>query len=498
MFVESLKLALGNARRSKLRYTLTTLGVMIGTGAIVSMVSFAVGMSKEMARAISSSGLLTTVYVMPVSGPAGRGDPTDPDDRGDDIGMRDAGMRDARHGAQSNDSLSGGGSVEDDSVNNGLSAGGLGASSSRVGGSGADSSGVVWLNDETLARLASIEGVKSVFPLILFPASVSLGGKETFVTVSGMSAKDRDRMSARLEKGEAFAGDEDSTLLVSASLAGRLGINVDSFVSPIPVVLSIVTLRSSGLSSMLSFGFQLPFERKEFQFRLIGITTDVMGGPLGRSEAYVPLGTARRLASTTIRDASEILRNLSFAGGGYPGAEVLVGSLDKIDSIKEEVTKLGLRAFSVSDQLKEVRTGFMIVSGFLGAIGGVALFVGCLGIMNVMLISVLERTGEIGVMKSVGARRGDIRNLFLAEAGLIGVVGGIVGVLLGLAVAEIANYAMFTFTIKDQIPFRRLYDIPVWLSCGAVGLAIVVSVLSGLYPARKAAAMDPVVALRHE
>jgi putative ABC transport system permease protein len=101
-------------------------------------------------------------------------------------------------------------------------------------------------------------------------------------------------------------------------------------------------------------------------------------------------------------------------------------------------------------------------------------------------------------MKSVGARQKDVLNLFVIEAGLVGVVGGILGVLLGLGVAEVTNRLMFAFAIKDEMPYTQLYRIPAWLAAGAVALAIAVSVLAGLYPARRAARLDPVAALRYE
>jgi putative ABC transport system permease protein len=118
--------------------------------------------------------------------------------------------------------------------------------------------------------------------------------------------------------------------------------------------------------------------------------------------------------------------------------------------------------------------------------------------MNVMLISVFERTRDIGIMKSVGARRRDVLHLFMIEAGFIGVAGGVLGILLGWLIAEITNHIMFAFVIKGQMAYQRLYEIPPWLAGGAVALAILVSVLAGVYPARRAATLDPVAALRYE
>ena len=454
MFKEALRLAVGNVSRAKLRYVLTMLGIMIGTGAIVSMVSFAVGMQKQLTDLVSSSGLLTTVYVMPGRGAFEGMDPTDPDDAG-----------------------------------NGGEERGSGA---------ADSTGrEPALNDTLLARISKLEGVEHVFPVVAFPAIVTRGPHQSFATVSGLPTAVNEATRKRLNRGAPFASERDSSLIATASLAKRLGVHADSLSEPVPISLSVVTL-SGRPSPLLAFGIGMPFERKTFNLKMVGVLKQSMIGPLGRMDAYVPLGLAQDISAVALRGAQEILKNISAQSGGYPGAEVHVKGLEDVERVSRQVEQMGLSTFSISEQLKEMRTVFVVMSGFLGAIGGVALFVGCLGIVNVMLISVFERTRDIGVMKSVGAREKDVLNLFVLEAGLVGVVGGILGVVLGLGVAELTNRLMFALAIKGQMPYTQLYRIPVWLAAGAIALAIAVSVLAGLYPARRAARLDPVAALRYE
>ena len=510
MFKESIKLALGNIGRTRLRHFLTMCGIMIGTGAIVSMVSYAVGMRNEMSRTIASSGLLTTIYVLPSGALAHFGpgmDESDPDDSG---------------------AYSGGSAVGDGDTSSGIdsdlaSAGGPGTDVRH----GSTARGTT-ITDETITRIASIKGVTNAFPLVAFPAMVNRGSKQTFATITGIPSALRDATQKRLEKGQVFSSDDDSTLLASVSFAKRLGINPDSvdiksLLAGIPVTMTIVTFgrglhgqsaMSGGsgadrslfgppflggsMSPLASLGMLMSFERRSFRFYLKGLLKETFIGPIGRADCYVPLKIAKQMSAMTIQDPGDILRNPSLGRGGYMGAEVHVSKLRDIENVSKEIRSMNFTTFSISDQLKGMRTGFMLLSAFLGALGGVALFVGCLGIVNVMLISVLERPREIGIMKSVGARRKDILNLFVAEAALIGLVGGLLGILLGWLVAEVTNHIMFAFVIKDQIPFQRLYEIPSWLSAGAVGLAITVSVIAGLYPARRAARLEPTAALRYE
>ena len=523
MFGESIKLALGNIGRTKLRHFLTMCGIMIGTGAIVSMVSYAVGMRNEMSRTIASSGLLTTIYVLPNAGGLAQLAPGVDESDPDDSGVYSDGASGGSPGADSHGALTPGSGNDSDG---GFSSGST-TDSRRSAASDPVKRGTT-ITDETINRIASIKGVTSAFPLVAFPAMVNRGSKQAFATVTGIPSALRNATQKRLEKGQVFSSDDDSTLLASVAFAKRLGINTDSvdsksLLAGIPVTMTIVTLgggshsrsvMSGGLgaepsrsgppfhggsmSPLASLGMLMSFERRSFRFYIKGLLKESFFGPGGRADCYVPLKIAKQMSAMTIQDPSDILRNPSLGRGGYMGAEVHVSKLTDIEDVTKEIEAMNLTTFSISDQFKGMRTAFVLVSAFLGAIGGVALFVGCLGIVNVMLISVLERTREIGIMKSVGARRKDIMHLFVAEAALIGLVGGLLGVLLGWLVADVTNHIMFAFIIKDEAPFRRLYEIPFWLSAGAVGLAVTVSIVAGLYPARRAASLEPTAALRYE
>jgi len=508
VFGESIKLALGNIGRTKLRHFLTMCGIMIGTGAIVSMVSYAVGMRNEMSRTIASSGLLTTIYVLPNADGLAQLAPGVDESDPDDSGVYSDGASGGSPGADSHGALTPGSGNDSDG---GFSSGST-TDSRRSAASDPVARGTT-ITDETINRIASIKGVTSAFPLVAFPAMVNRGSKQAFATVTGIPSALRNATQKRLEKGQVFSSDDDSTLLASVAFAKRLGINTDSvdtksLLAGMPVTMTIVTLgrgshglgvmSGGSMSPLASLGMLMSFERRSFRFYIKGLLKESFFGPVGRADCYVPLKIAKQMSAMTIQDPSDILRNPSLGRGGYMGAEVHVSKLTDIEDVTKEIEAMNLTTFSISDQFKGMRTAFVLVSAFLGAIGGVALFVGCLGIVNVMLISVLERTREIGIMKSVGARRKDIMHLFVAEAALIGLVGGLLGVLLGWLVADVTNHIMFAFIIKDEAPFKRLYEIPFWLSAGAVGLAVTVSIVAGLYPARRAASLEPTAALRYE
>jgi putative ABC transport system permease protein len=134
----------------------------------------------------------------------------------------------------------------------------------------------------------------------------------------------------------------------------------------------------------------------------------------------------------------------------------------------------------------------------LGAVGTIALIVAALGIINTMVMSILERRREIGVMKAIGGSENDIKMIFIVEAGTIGFVGAVLGLLLGWVVTRIANFVANSYLLPEEAPLINLFHFPAWLVAGAVAFSVVVSLAAGLYPAVRAARVDPVTALRHD
>jgi len=160
--------------------------------------------------------------------------------------------------------------------------------------------------------------------------------------------------------------------------------------------------------------------------------------------------------------------------------------------------------------MAQVETILNMVQIFLIAIASIALLVAGLGIMNIMTVSVMERTREIGILKAIGAKSRTVLTMFLAEATLIGLIGGVIGIPLGYGVAEVMGQFLFRFSAQitprrsiitgtETQPITTVTPILLWQwAVGAIVFAIGVSVIFGWYPARKAAKLDPVEALRYE
>jgi putative ABC transport system permease protein len=138
------------------------------------------------------------------------------------------------------------------------------------------------------------------------------------------------------------------------------------------------------------------------------------------------------------------------------------------------------------------------MDSLLGAIGTVALIIAALGIINTMIMSILERTREIGIMKAVGGSENQIKLIFFVEAAFIGLIGAIFGLVLGWLVSRVANIIINSRLQPLDASQVDLFYFPLWLIAGAIAFSILVSLAAGLYPAIRAARIDPVKALRHD
>lgn len=233
------------------------------------------------------------------------------------------------------------------------------------------------------------------------------------------------------------------------------------------------------------------------QFKVVGVL-ESKGETFGTEDqgAMVPLSTAQA-----------VLSSQRVAGGEHTiqAMAVQAESQDKVDAAQWEIQQIlrerhHLRPdekddFSVIDMGDISRVAdeiYVIFEIVLGAIAGISLLVGGIGIMNIMLVSVTERTREIGLRKAVGAKRRHILTQFLSESALLSLCGGAMGILLGWIMVEIA--AAIVASLGYPLPALLPLDVVLL----AVGVSIGVGLASGMYPATRAARLNPIEALRHE
>jgi putative ABC transport system permease protein len=185
---------------------------------------------------------------------------------------------------------------------------------------------------------------------------------------------------------------------------------------------------------------------------------------------------------------------------GFRRALVTVDEAGHAKEVETTLRDRGHTAYSVASVTERIDRTLGILTLVVSFLTGIALVVAALGIVNTMVTSVLERTSEIGLWKAVGATNGQVRSVFVMEAAMIGLLGGLLGlgVALGLMVPGEALAARI-LSERTAIPFDGgLFRVPLWLALGGPALATTVAVLASLYPAARAARVDPVRALRHD
>ncbi len=251
---------------------------------------------------------------------------------------------------------------------------------------------------------------------------------------------------------------------------------------------------------------------------IVGDTLTVVGVMKGKRGDYgalrriqsimIPIRTARNFSQSGMpTDNVALLGALRtgalFAPEGdssrsYPRVTMDVDPEVPYQKIKDSVTALGFDAFSYLEQFKEIQKFFLYFNLALSLIGLIALTTASLGIVNTMVMSIIERTREIGILKSLGADEFDIRLLFLAESGVIGAAGSIGGIVLGWVISRAASIVAKSLMVHDGVTPVELFRLPLWLMLTAFAFGFVVSILAGYYPASRAARVDPVRALRSE
>ncbi len=476
-----LELAGRNLRESILRNSLTTAGISIGVASLLTTVALGIGLQELANRHIGQSGLFDTVYVTSMQD--GRGGPDD-----------DAEQPKPKQGAAP-------AKVLDENARQLVSqVPGVSSVDPEVRFMGDVRTGTVTANAPVGGEVTSStpatstpEAAPSVTPNAA-SAPAPDASHATFVAALPMSSR-RDEAFENM-KGHYFSRATAAEAIVS----NRFAKEVDEK-TPGSIVGKTITVQFASrepLPGSTSGGFSVV--RKNETVTVVGlIESEPFGGMRRISGAGIFVPTA-------ITEGWNVLQTSDFRGVAtdadaqktYPALLVQVATAGKVPEVQEAIKKLGFRTFSILDATKGLRRFFGILDIFLGIFGSLALIVASLAIINTLIMSVLERTREIGIMKAIGASDGDVKTLFFTEAGAMGLVGGFFGVLLGLGIGALINFGTNLYLTQHHESPDQVWSSPWWLVLFVMAFSIGLSFIAGLYPAARAAKLDPVQALRYE
>jgi len=455
-----LDLAVRNLRQSKLRNGLTTVGISVGVASLVAMLSLGVGLQQLATRRLAGSGMFDTVFVT-----------SKQDFRGFD---REQDQKDQH--------------PENAPV----------------------------LDDAARDKMAHLQYVTEVEPEIRVMGEIVYAGQTHYGFVTGlpMSARENEafdnlqgKFFSRPDADEVillndFAKELDPTnpkALIGQEVTLRYGehqpLAADSDTSGRPQ-LSDGQRDTSTQNAGDSYGFSVV--RKTQQLKVMGIIDEEPYGGMrtvSRGRIFLPVDLTAKLNMAEFSDMRSSLRG---HGRTYMTLTVRVKDPAKVAQVQDAIKQMGFRTFSVLDATKSLRRFFTVLDLFLGIFGSLALAVATLAIINTLVMAVLERRREIGVMKAIGASDGDVKRLFFAEAGAMGFLGGVLGIALGFAIGKAINIGTGIYLHNHQLPAEAVWIMPPWLIGAAIAFSIVVSLLAGLYPASRAARLDPVQTLKYE
>ena len=443
-----ISLAFRNLLRRKTRTVLAVIGVVVGTSAIIVMLSIGFGLSVSFQEQIEQYGNLHLVDVYSAGGggmmmyPGGKGD--------------------------------------------------LG-----------ETTGV--LDDKAISSMEKIKGVDAVSPKVQLYLSFGLGKYIAQADVIGIRPEVMQKFGYDLQEGRLLeAGDKYDVVFGNqvpswfynpkktwgSSWGGEAQVDV------ISNKLIMTADESYGQKEQQRSPDEEKIIYKEYKAKGVG----VLANPNDESaySVYMNLETLEAIKKDAERARKESVTNKN----GYDAAMVYVGDINDVEDVSNAIRDMGFQTNSLNDWLKSMQQTARMIQGILGGIGAISLLVAALGITNTMIMSIYERTKEIGIMKVIGANLTDIKRLFLLEAGMIGFIGGAVGLIFSLILSLLMN------TVLSGIMSVALGSIggggstvsiiPWWVAAGSLVFSTAIGIIAGYSPARRAMRLSALESLRNE
>ncbi|MCR5654957.1 MAG: ABC transporter permease [Lachnospiraceae bacterium] len=458
---DMLRLSVSNLLKRKLRTVLTVLGVVIGVASIVVMVSLGLGLSRSLTEEMESFGNMTCVTVTDLS--------TGGFYMGEESEKKD---KEKKH-----------------------------------------------LDDKAIAELSQLDNVEQVTPMLTTNVICLSGAYMCNADICGVPEGYLEEQGVELEKGTYPEQNGTPEVLYGNMVVpsmyndktesgyfwdGRMA-DVDVMKDPVMFVFDTDTYYNFK-GNVPSDNGKVPAMPKK---HLLPATGLIAGGPDEYTQhAYT--------IYTDLEDLKTLLKK-EFKGKAIPGQPttasgkpykeiyysrlmVYAASMDDVSDLQKEIRSMGYGAESDIEWIKQSQDQMKLVEVVLGGIGAVSLLVAAIGIANTMMMSIYERTKEIGIMKVLGCDMRNIQAMFLIEAGFIGLIGGVVGLILSYIISAVIN--VFGAGLMEGMgmgsEMTGISYIPFWLSAIALIFAILVGMIAGFFPSLRAMKLSPLAAIRNE
>ncbi|MGB6598162.1 MAG: FtsX-like permease family protein [Candidatus Acidiferrum sp.] len=447
------ELALRNLREAVLRNSLTTLGVAVGVASLVAMLSLGVGLQELATKRLANTGLFDTVIVT---------------QRRNMEGMR---RRPTENSTPEKEARQ--------------------------------------LDESARNELARLPNVVEVYPQIRFPTEVRYGGISYSTIVAGVPASAQQTGAFDGIQGRFFSGPNANEAILQIEFAKDLSPQTAALIGKelvvryaereaLPPQNDASGARGGDANDSGTGGFSIV--PREKNLRIVGIveTEPAAGfGGFGSGRLLIPLDVASALRAAQVNDLRDAVRATN-GKQEYASLTVRAKSPTHVGGIETAIKAMGFGTFSLLDATRNLRLFFTIFDLLLAIFGSLALAVATLGIINTLVMAILERRREIGILKALGAADRDVKQLFFVEAGVMGLFGGILGVGFGWFIGRALTWGTNIYLHRQNLPSAHVFSVPWWLVLGAIVFAVGVSLAAGLYPASRAARLNPVEALRYE
>lgn len=456
-FSDLLRMSSSSLWKRKVRTILTVLGVVIGVASIVVMVSLGLGLNKATMDQIESYGGLTTITVSE----------------------------------------------------------GSGSNSSFGSSSGSSSEEAKRLNDALVESLSQIEHVELVAPVLSSRLIAKDGQYEnSWMTVYGMTPEGLEKQGITIGEGHLPTNSEELEFFYGNQVVmdftnSKTGEGFWGSDEEPPIDLMKDTIFYI-FDPDAYYQWQSPSQGQSVKppKKFLIPTAGIMAG--GRDEYKAGCYNVYCNMDALKAKLKQIFKNKAIPGQPtnknnkpykevyYNQLYVYVDKIDNVSAIQKMINDMGYEAYSNADWIQQQQQQMGLIQAVLGGIGAVSLLVAAIGIANTMMMSIYERTKEIGIMKVLGCNLGDIRMLFLLEAAFIGLIGGAVGLALSYGISVLLNNVLKLGEVMAGMEGAAISYIPPWLALASLGFAIVVGMLAGFFPSLRAMKLSPLAAIRNE